>query len=226
MPTVTRGMIDMSAASVRRGSVDTRMAAKSRALTDFQRHTLATTVSSSMMGRDGTWKRDVIVETVTKISALTKKMMTAYTPVCDGFRLPSTWAQLPQKKPYPMPVMTAPVSTNATIEVVSDSCPATQSNTRPTMISAGKTYQGTRLMRSGSRCSSIDPISSTVAFARNETSTTTVDISGVCACPESVMELRNVSMLHAQNTASPRYRARNADQSLRLSAFRPSVVLL
>ena len=125
-----------------------------------------------------------------------------------------------------MPVMTAPVSTNATIEVVSDSCPATQSNTRPTMISAGKTYQGTRLMRSGSRCSSIDPISSTVAFARNETSTTTVDISGVCACPESVMELRNVSMLHAQNTASPRYRARNADQSLRLSAFRPSVVLL
>ena len=57
---------------------------------------------------------------------------------------------------------------------------------------------------------------SAVMFATNETSTTSVSSSGVFAGPESRMELRNVSMLHAQKKARPTWRSRRVFHTMRM----------
>ena len=71
------------------------------------------------------------------------------------------------------------------------------------MMKAQNSHPGRRSNVCGSRSMNAAMANKVVMFAMIETSTTSVSSSGVFAGPCSRMELRNVSMLHAQKKARP-----------------------
>lgn len=82
------------------------------------------------------------------------------------------------------------------------------------MMQAQNSHAGSRSNEWGS-CSMCEAMAnSAVMFTTNDAMTTSVSISGVLAGPTSRMELRNVSMLHAQKNARPIWRNRSVFQTI------------
>ena len=84
------------------------------------------------------------------------------------------------------------------------------------MMNAQNSQPGRRSNVRGSRSMNAAMANRVVMFATNETSTTNVSSSGVSAGPCSRMELRKVSMLHAQKNASPMWRSRSVFHTMRM----------
>ena len=83
-------------------------------------------------------------------------------------------------------------------------------------MNAQNSQPGNRSKVRGSRSMNAAMANRVVMFAMNEMSTTSVSSSGVLAGPCSRMELRKVSMLHAQKKARPTWRNRNVFHTMRM----------